>query len=85
MHRSRSRHRTYEQGADHNAAASARLVEKLRCPKGKNGPATVRKSSSPVATTSRKRRRRVWGSGSDADLNQHFELAPGQSYFARNR
>jgi hypothetical protein len=115
-----------QQGTDHNALATAKLVEKLRCPKGGGAEAKVRKSSGPVATTSRKRRRRVWGSGSgnysssgsggtgsvrgttwltkdtcrgtffkvtegigisvfDLDLNQTFELGPGQSYFARNR
>jgi hypothetical protein len=116
-----------EQGPDHNALASAKLVEKLRCPKNNGVEAKAGKSSGgPVATTSRKRRRRVWGSGSgsystsggggtgsvrgttwltkdtcrgtffkvtdgigitvhDSDLNQNFDLGPGQSYFARNR
>src|SRR5262245_6705017 len=52
-----------EQSGDTNAAATARLVEKLRCPKSKGGVARAGKSSGPVATTSKKRRRRVWGSG----------------------
>jgi hypothetical protein len=47
-----------------NAPANAKLVGKLRCPKGTAGQAKAGKSSGPVATTSRKRRRRVWGNGS---------------------
>jgi hypothetical protein len=47
-----------------NAPANARLVGKLRCPKGTAARAKAGKSSGPVATTSRKRRRRVWGNGS---------------------
>jgi hypothetical protein len=52
-----------EQSGDTNAAATARLVEKLRCGKKKGGEAKLRKSSGPLATKSGKRRRRVWGSG----------------------
>jgi hypothetical protein len=114
------------QGAAHNAAANAKLVEKLNCPKSTAAAAKAQKSGGPVATTSRRRHKRVWGSGSgnystsgsggtgsvrgttwltkdtcrgtffkvidgigisvfDFDLNQQFELGPGQSYFARNR
>ncbi|HEX6587238.1 MAG TPA: hypothetical protein VF052_10840 [Solirubrobacterales bacterium] len=48
-----------------NSKATARLAGKLRCPKRAGGQAKAGKSSEgPVATTSRKRRRRVWGSGS---------------------
>jgi hypothetical protein len=52
-----------EQSGDTNAAATAKLVQKLRCGKGKGRQAKAGKSSGPVATTSAKRRRRVWGSG----------------------
>jgi hypothetical protein len=52
-----------EQSGDTNAVATARLVQKLRCGKGKGRQAKAGKSSGPVATTSGKRRRRVWGSG----------------------
>jgi len=52
-----------EQSGDTNAPATAKLVQKLRCGKGKRRPAKAGKSSGPVATTSAKRRRRVWGSG----------------------
>jgi hypothetical protein len=52
-----------EQSGDTNASATARLVQKLRCAKGKGRQAKAGKSSGPVATTSGKRRRRVWGSG----------------------
>jgi hypothetical protein len=52
-----------EQPADTNALATARLVQKLRCGKGRRHPARAGKSSGPVAATSGKRRRRVWGSG----------------------
>ena len=53
-----------QQSGAPNAPATAKLVEKLRCPNGVGGEAKAGKSSGPVATTSRKRRRRVWGSGS---------------------
>ena len=53
-----------QQSAALNAPATAKLVEKLGCPKRVGGEAKAGKSSGPVATTSRKRRRRVWGSGS---------------------
>ncbi|HEY6653007.1 MAG TPA: hypothetical protein VI028_02670 [Solirubrobacterales bacterium] len=52
-----------EQSGDTNAVTTARLVEKLRCGKRKGRQAKATKSSGPVATTSRKSRRRVWGSG----------------------
>jgi hypothetical protein len=53
-----------KQAAAQNAVAIAKLVQKLRCPKRKGGQAKASKSSGPVATTARKRRRRrVWGSG----------------------
>ncbi|HSD25198.1 MAG TPA: hypothetical protein VLB79_12820 [Solirubrobacterales bacterium] len=52
-----------EQPGDRNAAATARLVEKLRCGKAKGRKAAAGKSSGAVATKSGKRRRRVWGSG----------------------
>src|SRR5262245_38083935 len=52
-----------EQAGDTNAAATAKLVEKLRCARKRVAEARVRKSSGPVATKSRKRRRHVWGSG----------------------
>jgi hypothetical protein len=53
-----------EQSGATNAFTTARLVEKLRCGKRKGGGAKAGKSSGgPVATTSGKRRRRVWGSG----------------------
>jgi hypothetical protein len=50
-----------------NAPANAKLVGKLRCPKGAEAQAKAGKSSGPVATTARKRRRRsrsAWGNGS---------------------
>ena len=53
-----------QQARTPNAPATAKLVEKLGCPKNVGGEAKAGKSSGPVATTSRKRRRRVWGSGS---------------------
>jgi hypothetical protein len=47
-----------------NARANAKLVGKLRCPKRSSRSAKAGESSDPLATTSRKRRkRRVWGSG----------------------
>ena len=52
-----------EQSGDTNAAATARLVQKLRCAKRKGGGAKATKSSGPIARSSGKRRRRVWGSG----------------------
>jgi hypothetical protein len=52
-----------EQPGATNASTAARLVEKLRCGKRKRGKAKATKSSGPVARTSRKSRRRVWGSG----------------------
>ena len=52
-----------EQSGDTNAAATARLVQKLRCAKRRGGAAKATKSSGPVARSSGKRRRRVWGSG----------------------
>ncbi len=52
-----------EQSGDTNAAATAKLVEKLRCGKKRGGEAKAGKSSGAVATKSGKRRRRVWGSG----------------------
>ena len=52
-----------EQSADTDAAATARLVQKLRCGKRRGGDAKAGKSSGPTAVTSAKRRRRVWGSG----------------------
>jgi hypothetical protein len=52
-----------EQPADTDAAATARLVQKLRCGKRRGGEAKAGKSSGPTATSSAKRRRRVWGSG----------------------
>jgi hypothetical protein len=53
-----------QQARTPNAPATAKLVEKLGCPNNVGGEAKAGKSSEPVATTSRKRRRRVWGSGS---------------------
>jgi hypothetical protein len=54
-----------KQSGARNARANAQLVGKLNCPKGTPGGAKAQKSSGgPLATTSRKRRRRVWGSGS---------------------
>jgi len=54
-----------QQGAARNAAAVAKLVGKLPCRARAGGQAKAGKSSEPLATTSRKRRkRRVWGSGS---------------------
>jgi hypothetical protein len=52
-----------EQSGDTNAAATAKLVQKLRCSKSRTARTRVTKSSGPVATVSRKSRRRVWGSG----------------------
>ena len=52
-----------DQSGDTNAVTTAKLVEKLRCAKRKGGQAKATKSSGPVARTSRKSRRRVWGSG----------------------
>ncbi len=52
-----------QQAGDTNAMATAKLVEKLRCPKGSSQGATAGKSGGPVASTAAKRRRRVWGSG----------------------
>jgi hypothetical protein len=52
-----------QQSGDTNAAATARLVQKLRCRKGKGRQAKATKSSEPLATASRRSRRRVWGSG----------------------
>jgi hypothetical protein len=52
-----------EQSGDTNAAATAKLVEKLRCGKKKGTEARAGKSSGTLATKSGKRRRRVWGSG----------------------
>jgi hypothetical protein len=46
-----------------NAAATAKLVGKLRCPRRAGGQAKAGKSSAPLATASRRRGRRVWGSG----------------------
>ncbi|HKH22345.1 MAG TPA: hypothetical protein VKA88_01885, partial [Solirubrobacterales bacterium] len=49
----------------HNAPANVKLAGKLACPGSKPGGAKAGKASGgPIATTSRKRRRRVWGSGS---------------------
>jgi len=54
-----------KQGTALNAPAIAKLVQKLRCKKRKGGGAKAGKAGEPVATISRKRRRRrVWGSGS---------------------
>ena len=53
-----------QQAGTPNAPATAKLVEKLGCPNRVGGEAKAGKASEPVATTSRKRRRRVWGSGS---------------------
>jgi hypothetical protein len=53
-----------QQAGTPNAPAIAKLVENLGCPNRVGGEAKAGKSSGPVATTSRKRRRRVWGSGS---------------------
>jgi hypothetical protein len=47
-----------------NARANAQLVGKLNCPARTPAGAKAQKSSGPIATTSRKRRRRIWGSGS---------------------
>jgi hypothetical protein len=52
-----------EQAGDTDSAATARLVQKLRCRKSRVGEAKATKASGPVATVSRKSRRRVWGSG----------------------
>jgi len=53
-----------DQSGDTNAVATAKLVEKLRCPKRRrSGEAKAGKSSGAVAVKSGKRRRRVWGSG----------------------
>jgi hypothetical protein len=46
-----------------NARATARLAGKLQCP-GNAAQAKAGKSGEPLATTSRRRGRRVWGSGS---------------------
>jgi hypothetical protein len=54
-----------KQSPEVDAPAVAKLVEKLRCPKTKGGTAKASSSSEgPVAQSARKRRRRVWGSGS---------------------
>ena len=53
-----------KQARSQNARANANLVGKLNCPRGTAGGAKAQKSSGPIATTSRRRRRRVWGSGS---------------------
>jgi hypothetical protein len=53
-----------KQGRGHNARATAKLLGKLQCPEQAGGQPRAGTSSGPVATTSRKRRRRVWGSGS---------------------
>jgi hypothetical protein len=50
------------QAGDANSRAIAKLVQKLACPKGNAGKAG--KASGPVATTSGRRSRHVWGSGS---------------------
>jgi hypothetical protein len=52
-----------EQASAANAPAVAKLVQKLKCPKGAKG-AKASKAEGPVVTTSRRRSRRVWGSGS---------------------
>jgi hypothetical protein len=53
-----------KQSPEVDAPAVAKLVEKLRCPKTKGGAAKA-SSGGPVAQAAgRKRRRRVWGSGS---------------------
>jgi hypothetical protein len=52
-----------EQSGDTNAAATAKLVQKLRCSKSRSARTRVTKSSGPLAAASRKSRRRVWGSG----------------------
>jgi hypothetical protein len=51
-----------QQAAGTNALATAKLIQKLKCRKGKDAKAS--KAGGPVATTSRQRTRRVWGSGS---------------------
>jgi hypothetical protein len=48
----------------HNAPTTAKLIGKLRCPNGGAGEAKAGKSGGPLATTSRRRGRHVWGSGS---------------------
>jgi hypothetical protein len=53
-----------KQASKRNARANAQILGKLKCPNESGGQAEAGKSSEPVATTSRKRRRRVWGSGS---------------------
>ena len=52
-----------KQSRAHNSRATAKLAGKLQCPR-QAGQAKAAESSGPVATTSRKRRRGVWGSGS---------------------
>ena len=51
-----------QQAADTNAPTTAKLVQKLKCRKTNGSKAS--KASGPVATTSKGRSRRVWGSGS---------------------
>ncbi len=52
-----------KQGRAHDARATAKLAGKLQCPNQGAGEAEAGKSGGPVATTSRRRGRRVWGSG----------------------
>jgi hypothetical protein len=50
-----------QQAAATNAPTVAKLVQRLKCPKTQGKTSTA---SGPLATTTRKRSRRVWGSGS---------------------
>jgi hypothetical protein len=52
-----------QQAAHTNAVATAKLVEKLRCPKKNGGAKASMASEGPLASSSRRRRRRVFGSG----------------------
>jgi hypothetical protein len=50
-----------QQSGDPNAPTTAKLIQKLRCGKGKGS--TASKANGPVATSSAGSSRRVWGSG----------------------
>jgi hypothetical protein len=47
-----------------NSPMIAKLIQKLSCPSSAGASAAASKSSDPIATESRRRSRRVWGSGS---------------------
>ena len=52
-----------KQSGAHDARAVAKLAGKLHCPNQAAGEAEAGKSGGPMATTSRRGGRRVWGSG----------------------